>query len=478
MNPASSWTKDDGQKFVRAARVLGKASRADLERLGLLGDGRELLLKSLLDISRALVEAPTGKRETKTAFSRQDFYELVRDVVKVQNPQVSQQTGEIGEGALMRSVCRWFHDRDIKYIADPKWGVFAEICSHTAGASNMPGVLFNAHLDSVNPSVGNVRIEGDWLKYDGDAGLDCKTGVAIILGAIEHLRTNSKETKMQTSCPWNICVYFSVGEESGQKGAMRFPIRDLLWDEKLQRAKACYCITVDRKTNARNCPRDRDGNALRHVVGRYKGVDLIGDRMRDVMLKRLGHAFSRAGIPSTAIPVKAIESPNNADTLELKARWDIEVVFDFLYNNLWDSCKKGPHKVLDESVMDYIEITRKVLSIADRIPADERVSGMYESPRKDRYGMMKDIQDKLYSLDDWQSKVLKGTDILMTGLEFAAVNLSYDYSEEGDRCSLPELDSTVKVLLGFCESYFGDRRQDPKFYTSIVKMRKRRDRFA
>merc|ERR1712184_56700 len=133
--------------------------------------------------------------------------------------------------------------------------------------------------------------------------------------------------KGMPSC-WHVHVLFTVGEESGQKGAFRAPLPRLL------AGQVRHAIVVDRQTSGSGAPYDR-GRYLRHVVNAYKGVPLLDPHCRDEMMTHLqkGRLLALPGDPDAANPFPAVESPNCADALELRGRWDAEVLASALLSD-------------------------------------------------------------------------------------------------------------------------------------------------
>ena len=150
------------------------------------------------------------------------FAELVCSLVRVPNPQY-EVNGEPGEAALAKAVVAWLKAHNIQTVeCDLEWGVHA-VLTGPDGAGTRPGILLAAHLDSDHlntPDVSKVAVDGTKLLTPGQVGLDCKTGVAIALSVLERLQGRPGA--------WQVHILFTVGEEAGQKGAIRAPIARLL----------------------------------------------------------------------------------------------------------------------------------------------------------------------------------------------------------------------------------------------------------
>lgn len=259
--------------------------------------------------------------------------------------------------------------------------------------------------------------------------MDCKTGVAVILGALERLRTG---------WPQWFCVHalLTVGEESGQKGAIRAPLPQLIG----QRVR--HAVVVDRMTRGRAAPVGPGGAALRHLVTEYKGVPLLDRGSGEQLLRCMTLAMRPGVAPAAATMVPGIASPNCADALELRGRWDAEVAAPWLLAR----GAAGPSGArLASAVKEYQATTAEVSAAMALVPAEERISSMNNPPRITRYRAMRKVYDALQDQP------------LDPSLWFSCVNLSYDYDEASRSCSLEELDMTTSILLGFVANYFASQ---------------------
>eukprot|EP00404_Azadinium_spinosum_P030334 CAMPEP_0180561984 /NCGR_PEP_ID=MMETSP1037_2-20121125/3670_1 /TAXON_ID=632150 /ORGANISM="Azadinium spinosum, Strain 3D9" /LENGTH=370 /DNA_ID=CAMNT_0022578657 /DNA_START=66 /DNA_END=1175 /DNA_ORIENTATION=+ len=358
--------------------------------------------------------------------------ELMLQVLSIPNPQYVIQ-GRAGEAALLDFVCRWLDARAIPYESDIAWGVHAVLTS-SAGQSvgsgapaSKPAVLLAAHLDSDNLDVdalASLRLDATEhvIRHKGDVGLDCKTGVCIALSVLEHLRP----------VPPGCCVHvlFTVGEESGQKGAIRAPLPELL-------AGVRYGIVIDRMTTGSAAPRGL-GQPLRHVVTKYKGVPLLDENSGDDLMRLLEKSINLVESECKGtISLKGIESPNCSDALELCGRWKAEVVGRKLL------CSDPGDKQLTEALREYDAITATIRSQMDLVRPEERVSGMNAAPRYTRYEAMQKVHRCIAARKDLDSS-----------LWFSCVNLSYDYAESRGCLSLTEIANTINILISFMELHF------------------------
>ena len=92
---------------------------------------------------------------------------------------------------------------------------------------------------------------------------------------------------------------FTVGEEAGQKGAIRAPISRLL------AGKVRLGFVVDRMTRGARAPRDGKGRALRHAVSSYKGVSLLEPKSGDELLVAAG-TDENSDPPAYVVPKLAL----------------------------------------------------------------------------------------------------------------------------------------------------------------------------
>ncbi len=195
-------------------------------------------------------------------------------------------------------------------------------------------------------------------------------------------------------------------EEVGQKGAMYFPLDKI-------KEKVRYGISVDRKTNAIG------GGGVRHFINSYHGVPMLipGDSQ----------------YIENSLECKGIVSPNCADIIEIRGRYDAEVIYPLLVSEK------------DANLEEYNKWTTVIKSrIEDKVnplPLDQAVSGMYESPRRDRYEAMQTIYDTLY----------KGNLVIPDRYKLSVVNLSIDFNDP--IISLQEIQDTSSILLNFLDQY-------------------------
>ena len=281
---------------------------------------------------------------------------------------------------------------DIEF--DSKWGLYFKVNS-TETKNKKNGILFLGHMDSDDHSE-SFTIENGSTSASDRIGLDNKSGLSSILYALHLLKESNK------SLPYDIHVYFSVMEEVGQKGAMYFPLEKIAGQVR-------YGISVDRKTNADG------GGGVRHFINSYYGVPMLipGD----------------SKFLEDALGCKGVISRNCADIIEVRGRYDAEVIYPKLFGDK------------DKNLEGYNFWTSKIKSIIDDkdnpLPCDESVSSMNSSPRKDRYIEMKTIYDLLYASNLEIPEEYK----------LSVLNLSIDFNDPV--ISLKEIEDTSNILMNF-----------------------------
>ena len=281
---------------------------------------------------------------------------------------------------------------------DPNWGLYFKIESPESSKTKN-GVLFLGHMDSDDHNQ-TFTIENGITNAKSEIGLDNKAGLTSILYALHLIKEQNK------SYPYDIHVYFSVMEEVGQKGAMYFPLDKI-------KENVRYGISVDRKTNANG------GGGVRHFINSYHGVPMLipGDSQ----------------FIENSLECKGIVSPNCADIIEIRGRYDAEVIYPILVAEN------------DDKLKEYNTWITKIKSrIEDKVnplPLEQAVSSMNQSPRRDRYDAMKTIYGALYN----------GNLAIPEKYNLSVVNLSIDFNDP--KISLQEIQDTSTILLNFLDKY-------------------------
>ena len=158
--------------------------------------------------------------------------------------------------------------------------------------------------------------------------------------------------------------------------------------------------------------------------------------------------------PQVSGPLPTIESPNCSDAIELRGRFDAEVLGPLI------AASAAAPTELKAALEQYDVATNKIKAMIAKVAPDQRVSSMNSPPRKTRYEAMRTVYDCLYGGRGVASLAkLAGVDA--SRLDFSVVNLSYDYDDDDDELSLDELDRTACIVLGTALSYFeqSERRQ-------------------
>merc|ERR1719161_1169290 len=95
-----------------------------------------------------------------------------------------------------------------------------------------------------------------------------------------------------------------------------------------------------------------------------------------------------------------------------------------------------------KAVHDYNAATKEIRQCMEKVAPEERVSGMNSHPRMTRYEAMNKVYKAVHQLQ------------IPPALWFSCVNLSYEYDDYDDYCSLSELEATASIIAGFIVSYF------------------------
>lgn len=252
----------------------------------------------------------------------------------------------------------------------------------------------------------------------------------MALAVLENFRLGKKVADL-TPQGWTVHVLFTVGEESGQKGAIRAPLPGLL------EGSVRHAIVLDRMTQGSCAPRGPNRKPIRHAVAMYKDVPLLDTFCGDELVCYLEQSMRRLHLLAEDARLPQIESPNCSDALELRGRWDAEVVAPKVLLGAPED------KALAEAVEEYNAITSAIQGVMDSIPAEERVSWMDCHPRYTRYQAMLKVHELLNSNRALDSRFW-----------FSCVNLSYDYDEFEGCVELKEVEETVSIVLGFIALYF------------------------
>ena len=140
---------------------------------------------------------------------------------------------------------------------------------------------------------------------------------------------------------------------------------------------------------------------------------------------------------------RSVESPNCADAIELRGRFDAEVV--------GPACRVGraPSDALQEALAKYRAATQQVTAAMATVAPERRVSGMNSHPRMARYRAMQQVHEALYGEQQERRVEVDPT------LAFSCLNLSYSYDDAWDACDLEELELTAAWVYHTCLGCFG-----------------------
>ena len=322
----------------------------------------------------------------------QTIEKILNAILPIENPQGKE---EKVKDAILDLITEIPFPEISEVEFNSEWGLYFKIKSSETNSSKN-GILFLGHMDS-NDYTTEFTIENGIAK---SAGLDNKAGLSSILYALYML----KEQKKKIS--YDIHIYLSVMEEVGQKGAMYFPLDKI-------KEKVRYGISVDRKTNANG------GGGVRHFINSYHGVPML--------------IPGESQFIENSLECKGIVSPNCADIIEIRGRYDAEVIYPILVADN------------DDNIKEYKTWTSKIKSrIEDKInplPLDQAVSSMNQSPRRDRYDAMGAIYGALYN----------GNLAIPDKYKLSVVNLSIDFNNP--IISLQEIQDTSTILLNFLDKY-------------------------
>jgi len=145
---------------------------------------------------------------------RNEAITLLSDLVRIPsvNPHLE---GGAGEGALARYLAEFLRGLALAPVVTEVKPGRPNVLATVPGNSGGRHLLFEAHLDTVSPSYGQVepfvpRLEGDRLY--GRGACDTKASMAAMLLALKSVIASRERTA-------RISVAFCVGEEIGFEGA-------------------------------------------------------------------------------------------------------------------------------------------------------------------------------------------------------------------------------------------------------------------
>jgi acetylornithine deacetylase len=144
---------------------------------------------------------------------RNEAIRLLSDLVRIPsvNPHME---GGAGEGALARHLAEYLRALGLAPVVTEVKPGRPNVLATAPGNSGGRHLLFEAHLDTVSPSHGQVepfvpRLEGDRLY--GRGACDTKASMAAMLLALKSVLTSRERLA-------SVSVAFNVGEEIGLEG--------------------------------------------------------------------------------------------------------------------------------------------------------------------------------------------------------------------------------------------------------------------
>ena len=365
----------------------------------------------------------TLNKNNSTITNSSNLANLTYSVFSIPNPNWNY----YGEKKMLNYISNFLNNRNISYIRNDNWGINAEFI---IGNNKKPGVLLVAHTDSNRLDLKALKTlklsnNNNDLLFDtkiGEVGQDDKTGITIILGLIDYIYNKCKNK----ICPErNINLLFTVQEEVGLHGMLKAPIKDIL-----KPGKNRYIIVVDRPNNGKG----------RHAIGSYANVPLLDGSCGNKMITLLND-------------ISIISSPNLADAIELRGRFDAEILAPYILLN------KNIDKIkLQNNINNYNKITNKILNIIDTLEPGEKVSYMNEYPRNTRYKIMSNIHNILHGNFDKNGKPIKNKIKIINNNSYwlSIINLSCDYDETKSPIKIKELDDTINIILDFINNYYNN----------------------
>ena len=295
---------------------------------------------------------------------------------------------------------------------DTSWGICVSIKGQYQEARSL---ALACHMDSDNVTYkalksiqwkeSNQKME--WNPTLGDVGLDCKTGVAMIL----FIAQNMNEQPMRDTH-----FIFSISEENGQRGVISMPINVI---NKLQDV-----ICIDRKTCGKDAPvignhttvRGKS-NPLRHMVTEYCGITTAF--ITSELVQNIQNEFLNVGEF-----VECVASPNCADSLEYKIRFDCEVyALDMISSN----------EKLHSLLTDFNESTSEMNKLFHTFHRQGKRLGFKHPARQERYKAYLSVYEEMKKYAETES--------------LEAVNLSYNYDEKMGSLDIAELMTTCNVMM-------------------------------
>ena len=452
---------------------------------------------------RSSTRAPSAMATTSALQLRQTLTELCAHLIPVFNPSG-------GERDVAQGVASWLTARNIPFSYDSSWGIFFEVATTTVSPtaasvrdasasssgdthvlSSARTVVLSAHLDSDEleedalqtitvDSAASATTQGgtQFLRHGGKVGLDCKLGVVMCLAVAEAVLSGSVNLAPRAGIAGSasvrtLRVLLTVGQEVGQRGALRMP-RHVL---KRLADDGAVALALVRKTSYGD-EKGNDGKPLRHAVSEYCGVDLVPLDVAGRLRESLTAAARRAGISYGAVPFAT--SRNCSDVLELRVRHDCEVLAPFLLAQPDVPATLRRH--LLAAVKTYTDATAQWTAMVATVEAADptaRAGSFKRAPRSLRYDAVRMVAAVLQRDTTQAAAENHGTGappklnkkdpatyvgcmdadrfirdaLALPGAprQFAALNMSYDYEESRGSVDVAELEQTCGLVIALAE---------------------------
>lgn len=209
-------------------------------------------------------------------------------------------------------------------------------------------------------------------------------------------------------------------------------------------------------------------HAARHVVNHYCGIDLVPA----IHCKELAKILRLAASSCNVLNLTAVASPNCSDVLELKIRYECELLLPNVLTKMltWTNAAAEETNLLD-LLRQYEGATRQVRVLVDEVEKmNPSFSACYlgSPPRSDRYAIAQKISQLLN--DDQGGALLRQAELSSASL--SVLNMSYSYAEPppGQRgsCSVNELTNTCRLMLAVIHHHRQAQLPDKKKRASVA----------
>jgi hypothetical protein len=160
-------------------------------------------------------------------------------------------------------------------------------------------------------------------------------------------------------------------------------------------------------------------------------IPLIHKKHQEMIQKNLNKAAKEIGLKLTQ-PIEGLKSNNMSDILELRGRLDCEVILnDLVIDDLLND-------ELSKLLSRYQLATNVIFTMMENVKPNESIGGFKSTERKERYDIIREINQLLYSKYEEKIKI-----------EFSCLNLSMDYNEANGFMDLKEMQNIILLLNQF-----------------------------